>query len=133
MSNFKWRDNHIIKFLELYQSEECIWNIRREDYKNIMREKSYEKIRSGMEIESLTINDIKNKIKSIRTTYKVELNKILKANKSGAGTDDLYKPKLFWFAHADVFLGDVSVARESQSNLMRDIDMYFTHHQLLLT
>lgn len=83
-----------------------------------MREKSYEAIRSGMEIATLTTNDIKTKIKNIRTTYKVELNKIIKSNKSGTGTDDLYKPKLFWFAQADAFLRDVSVPKASQSNLV---------------
>lgn len=70
MSNFKWRDSHIARFLELYQAEECLWNIRSDNYKNItMREKSYEKIRLGMKIEILTLADIKNKIKSIRTNY----------------------------------------------------------------
>lgn len=120
MTNFKWRDNHIPKFLELYQREECLWNVKSEDYKNVtMRAKSYEQIRAGMELDAIiTINDIKNKIKSIRTTYKVELNKLLKANKSGTGTEDVYKPKLFWFAQADVFLRGVSVPRESQSNLV---------------
>lgn len=119
MSNFKWRDDHIPKFLELYQKEECTWNIKIDDYKNVLlRTKSYGNICAGMQIEGLTITDVKNKIKSIRTTYKTELNKILKANKSGAGTDDLYKPKLFWFEQADTFLRSVSVPRESQSNLV---------------
>nr|CAI5825500.1 unnamed protein product [Callosobruchus analis] len=64
------------------------------------------------------IERIKNKIKSIRTTYKLELNSTLKANKSEAGTHDLYKPKLFWFEQADTFWRSVSAAKESQSNLV---------------
>lgn len=126
MANFKWRDNHISKFLELYQREECVWNVKSENYKNLpLRDKSYENIRSGMEIDTLTINDIKNKIKSIRTTYRVELNKLLKANKSGTGTEDVYKPKLFWFAQADAFLRAISVPRESESNLVSNKSTIF--------
>lgn len=40
-----------------------------------------------MEIEALMIKDIKNKIQSMRTTYKVELNILLKANKSATRVD----------------------------------------------
>lgn len=133
---FKWRDYHITKFLELYHAEDCLWNIKCENYKNItLRERSYEKIRVGMDIDSLTLTDIKNKIKSIRTTYKVELNKILKANKSGAGVEDLYKPKLFWFVQADEFLRGVSLPRNSQSNLVSNNFFYvefFTNLSLFL-
>jgi hypothetical protein len=34
------------------------------------------------------------KIKIIKTVYSQELNKTMKSKKSGAGTNDLHKPKL---------------------------------------
>nr|CAH7741711.1 unnamed protein product [Callosobruchus chinensis] len=37
-----------------------------------------------MEIDNLTVKDVKNKIKSIRMTYRFELNSILKASGAGA-------------------------------------------------
>ncbi|KAG0713798.1 hypothetical protein GWK47_015390 [Chionoecetes opilio] len=37
--------------------------------------------------------------------------------KRGAGTDDVYKPKLFWFEKADAFWRKVISGRESSSNL----------------
>jgi len=40
----------------------------------------------------------------------------LKNQKMGAGTDDIYKPKLQWFSAADSFLNSVISGRTSSSN-----------------
>jgi len=50
-----------------------------------------------LNIPDLTPEDVKLKIKSIRSIYSSELAKVLKSEKSGAGRDDIYVPKLFWF------------------------------------
>jgi hypothetical protein len=48
-------------------------------------------------LKGLTADCVRRKIKIIKTAYSQELNKIMKSKKSGAGTNDLYKPKLVWF------------------------------------
>ena len=59
-------------------------------------------------IPGLTQEDVKLKIKSIRSRYSSELAKVLKSEKkSCAGRDDIYVPKLFWFKQADLFLRSV--------------------------
>ena len=63
----------------------------------------------------LTQEDVKLKIKSIRSRYSSELAKVLKYEKSGAGRDDIYVPKLFWFKQADLFLRSVCTPRLSSS------------------
>jgi hypothetical protein len=40
---------------------------------------------------------ILEKLKTVKTVYRPELSTVTKSKKSGAGTDDLYKPKLVWF------------------------------------
>jgi hypothetical protein len=37
------------------------------------------------------------KLRFFSTVYSQELNEIMKSKESGAGTNDLYKPKLVWF------------------------------------
>lgn len=64
---------------------------------------------------SKTIDDLKAKIKTIRTRYASELSKVQNSSRSGAGTDDIYIPKLFWYKQADTFLRSVYVPRKSTS------------------
>jgi hypothetical protein len=68
-----------------------------------------------LNIPDLTQEDVKLKIKSIRSRYSSELAKVLKSEKSGAGRDDIYIPKLFWFKQADLFLRSVCTPRLSSS------------------
>lgn len=119
---FKWRDDYIEKFLDEYRQQECLWKISSNSYKNRdTRDKAYESICSALNLPGLSVNDIKTKIKTIRTNYKCELNKVLKSQKSGAGLTDVYVPWLLWFKKADEFLRGVSVAKNSISNLVSSI------------
>lgn len=54
----------------------------------------------------------------IKATYRGELLKVSESKTSGAGTDDVYVPKLPWFTAADSFLRDVVITRKSTSNLV---------------
>lgn len=115
----KWSDADMDKFLDIYQEQELLWNPKNELYRNNEARKSaLANIIEYMNKPNLTENDLKTKIKNIRTTYKRELTKVLKARKSGAGVDDLYKPVLIWFKKADVFLRVITEARESKTNMV---------------
>lgn len=115
----KWREDVTPLFLDLYKTHECLWNNKSEKYKNrVLREKAMKSLLSELNIPDLSETDIKLKIKSIRTRYMAELNKVLKSEKSGIGRDDIYVPKLFWFSQADSILRPVSVSRNSSSNLV---------------
>jgi hypothetical protein len=61
---------------------------------------------------------LKKKIKNIKDAYRHETNKVKKSMKSGAGAEDVYRPKLNWFYEADCFLRNVMTGRESSSNLV---------------
>jgi hypothetical protein len=113
---FKWREEHTQMILELLSDHECLWNVKSENYRNRnIRERALEEILKQINIPDLTVEDVKLKIKTIRTRYSYELGKILKSEKSGAGRDDIYIPKLFWFKQADVFLRSVCTPRLSSS------------------
>jgi hypothetical protein len=57
-----------------------------------------------LNIPDLTTEDVKLKIKSVRSRYSSELAKVLQYEKSGAGRDDIDIPTLFWLKQADLFI-----------------------------
>ena len=63
---------------------------------------------------TLTVEELKSKIKNIRTTYNREANKVAKLKKSGPGTHDVFKPQLILFSVADRFLKPVIEGRNSR-------------------
>ncbi|XP_047991563.1 uncharacterized protein LOC125230463 [Leguminivora glycinivorella] len=114
MSN-KWNEDETLKFVQLYREHECLWDKRCDAYKNKqMRASALEVLRDGMN-KGLTINDIKAKIKSLRNTYYLELDKIEKSTRSGAG-GNVYKPKAIWFEEYDSFVKPVTVRRKTTNN-----------------
>lgn len=117
--SLKWSESVMMKFLELYQKYDCLWDYRTDKYRNKdARENALGCIVKEMEIPGLTIADMKNKIKSIRTMYKKEHSLFCKSIKSGMGTEELYVPKLFWYKRADLFLNGVTNTRDTSSNLV---------------
>jgi len=81
--------------LEIYQEKEILWNPKLELYRNnAARIAALDEIINSLQKPNLTPNNLKIKIKNIRTTYNRELSKLLKSKKSGAGTNDIYKPAL---------------------------------------
>jgi len=116
--SFAWKDEHMETFLEIYRNLECLWNNKSENYhKTNIREKAYKTLHSELNLPQLSVNDIRAKIKTIRIRYCSELAKIRKYEKSGAGSNDMYVPRLFWFKQADSFLRDVFTPKDSSSNM----------------
>ena len=110
----------IVAFLEAYQKYESLWDASSPNYlKKDYKCESLRNLLNDLLGEGLNVNEqqLKNKIKSIRDTYRNELKKVQKSKKSGIGGGDVYKPKLAWFAAAD-FLRNVFLGRESSSNLV---------------
>lgn len=114
MNKKKWKSETIIQFLELYEQVPCLWEVHSGMYKNKdARENGYLQIARLMNIEGFGSSDVKAKIRSIRNTYTLKLGKIEKSKKSGAGTDNLYRPKLPWFKTADRILHHVVQIRDT--------------------
>ncbi|KAF5304812.1 hypothetical protein FQR65_LT07829 [Abscondita terminalis] len=51
-----------------------------------------------------TIEELRQKIRSIRCTYNQEVDKVKKSMGTGTGVSDVYTPKIVWFSLADSFL-----------------------------
>ena len=104
----KWKDEHTPVILNMMRGRQCLWKPKLTEYKEkSKRDKALEDIVQELNLNNLTVEGLKLKIKSIRKRYSTELVKIRKSERSGAGTDDIYVIKLFWFAEADNFLRTV--------------------------
>jgi hypothetical protein len=123
MSAPRWTIGEIMKFLELYETYELLWNIRHHDYLNKnKRELSFEKLVLELRehgFENIGVELVRKKFKA-----RQELAIITKSKKTGAGTDDVYRPKLAWFEKADSFLRGVTATRTSTSTLVSIFNTY---------
>jgi plasmid replication initiation protein len=117
-----WSSKDVVRFLDVYEESEGLWNIRHSDYKNKIKRDSAmlklmdELLKRNVPVESVEV--LRKKIKSIKNVYRQELKKIEKSKKNGAGADDVYQPKLAWFKRADIFLKNVTSSRTTTSNLV---------------
>ncbi|KAK9727948.1 Alcohol dehydrogenase transcription factor Myb/SANT-like [Popillia japonica] len=117
---FKWKDDHTPLILSLMKDRQCLWNTKAETRKNkVYRENALKEIVKELNIQDVTVEDIKLKIKTIRTRYSSELTKVNKSVKCGTGSDDVYVPKLFWYKQADTFLHAVCIPRSSTGTALK--------------
>jgi hypothetical protein len=106
-----------MKFIKLYQEEDCLWNARLLDYKNKdSRSLALERIATAMNLDGFDVSDVKYKIKNIRSSYCQELKKIQFSQASGASPEDVYKPTVVWFNTLHSFLKSFVFQRERPPN-----------------
>lgn len=115
----KLSDRETVRFVELYESEECLWNIRSNDYKNKdARDSAIDRIVKNLGIPGYTSEDVLKKINNIRSSYLQEINKIKSSTSTGCDSDSVYVPRVAWFDIANRFLPSVIKTRTTYSNLV---------------
>ena len=61
---FRWRDDHTQLVLDLLLNQECLWNVKSENYRNrTIRDKVLEEMVKQLNIPDLTHEDVELKIK----------------------------------------------------------------------
>jgi hypothetical protein len=67
---FKWRDDHTQLVFDLLSNQECLWNVKSENYRNRnIRDKALEEMAKELNIPDLTADDVELKNKAIRSRY----------------------------------------------------------------
>lgn len=116
-SNLKWGSDKTLLFLEIFKQYTMLWDVTNENYlKRDKRREAFIDLAAELEGEGfgqIPIESLRSKIKSIKDSYRFELNKVKKSLKNGAGPEDVHKPKLCWFDAADSFWGSVVNGGES--------------------
>ncbi|KAG5895827.1 hypothetical protein JTB14_028531 [Gonioctena quinquepunctata] len=108
-------------FIAMYRNETCLWKIKCKDYHNRdLKRSAYNKLISNLrEIDPQADKEaVVKKINNIKSTYKKEQKKVA-GSKSGAGTSEIYSPKL-WYYPLLAFLNEQEEPRSSRSNIIDD-------------
>jgi hypothetical protein len=116
----RWNEEMTFKFMQLYREHENLWNVFNKDYRNRdVRSASMKAIVEDMNVPNFTVKDVPKKIKSLRSTYYLELGKIEKSKASGGGVDFVYKPSVAWFSEMDRIMKITNLKeKETSSNLV---------------
>lgn len=110
---YRWGPLDTEEFVKLYLCQIGLWNMDHEDYKcHQKRIEAYKVMIKGMEkyTPNLTINDVRKKIKNLRSTYSQELHKIMN---NSLDPDHIYEPTIPWFAEMDKCLNGIIFRRNT--------------------
>ncbi|BES95822.1 Alcohol dehydrogenase transcription factor Myb/SANT-like [Nesidiocoris tenuis] len=115
MSLKKWGDKQNMKFVNAYKSKECLWNQFSPLYNNkLAREAAVLEISAEMNLDNFGVHEVKAKIKSLRGTYHLELEKQKKSEQSGAA--EVYVPKVKWFNVMKEIVSKGTIKKEPANN-----------------
>ncbi|KAJ3635599.1 hypothetical protein MTP99_008495 [Tenebrio molitor] len=112
-------------FIKIYESEPCLWQVKSKIYHDrVKKEAAYARlIEKFKTIEPTTACkfSVLKKINNIRSAYRKERKKVKASQESGAGTEEVYEPKL-WYFKLLRFLDDQDTPQSSRSNIGSDED-----------
>ncbi|KAK3862833.1 hypothetical protein Pcinc_031336 [Petrolisthes cinctipes] len=105
-------------FIDMYRDNPTLWKLKSKDYsdrekKNCAYEVLVEKLKERD--VNATKDTVKKKINNLRSAFRKELKKVARSKKSGAGTDKIYTPTL-WYYNDLLFLKDHQVPRLTSSD-----------------
>lgn len=118
----QWNRDFLLEFIELYRSFPCVWKVKSAEYHDrIKKNKAYEALLvKYKEVDADgTVKSVKQKIDSLRGAFRKELKKVKESLKSGTGSDDTYKPHL-WYYDNLLFLTDHETTRPGVGNVEDD-------------
>lgn len=116
---FKWNRDLIEKLITLVEENNCIYNVKSKEYLDRNKKaEAYNNILKEMQTveSSITLEEIKRRWKNLRTQFSQEQRKLKQSKKSGAGSVDIYAPKLWCFQQLHFLQTHIDV-RESINNI----------------
>ncbi|CAG4950754.1 unnamed protein product [Colias eurytheme] len=112
MSQLKLTKEETLKLVELYKINDCLWNVKNKYYRNKeARINALQNIVDEMQLTGFNIKDVQTKIKCLRSTYYLELDKIEKSERLN-DEENVYVPKIEWFNEMHSFIYDVTLKRK---------------------
>ncbi|MCL4130342.1 UNVERIFIED_CONTAM: hypothetical protein GTU68_064100 [Idotea baltica] len=107
------------EFIEIYKENPCLWKIKSKEYSDrVKKNAAYDLL-----VEKLKEKDanatrelVTKKINNMRSSFRKECKKVSSSMKSGAGSDDVYIPNL-WYYDLLVFLKNQEIPRTSVSSM----------------
>ncbi|KAG7160674.1 putative Alcohol dehydrogenase transcription factor Myb/SANT-like and antistasin family-like protein, partial [Homarus americanus] len=122
----KWSADTITRFLEEYMKHPCLWDSSNEYHKNRdARITAEREILKELNMENVDVKVFRNKIKNIRNTYRLEVQKVNTNKKSEHGREVFYTTKLTWFPLADQFLKKTLEYRDTHPSLRSSVSYHY--------
>lgn len=115
--------NFLPRFIEAYRNHQCLWRIKSKEYSNKqLKDTAYEELvdLTKQAVPDCDLEFVKKKIDLIRGSFRREHKKVQTSMTSGAGTESVYTPKL-WYYKLLLFLSEQDEVQESKGNLTADI------------
>ncbi|XP_014600572.1 PREDICTED: uncharacterized protein LOC106784996 [Polistes canadensis] len=128
--NHPMANDRIVKFIQLYRSCECLWNVSSKDYgSKLSRNAAFDTISRKMQIPSLGPREVARKIKNLKSAYQQEVKKIEEKSVMGV----VYRPSAIWFDLLDEFLqkSEKSVEHNRRLNDYQSTDRSKTNQQIV--
>nr|XP_036226989.1 uncharacterized protein LOC106616832 isoform X2 [Bactrocera oleae] len=101
-----WRQAEIFDLISMYRESECLWNCLNPEYKDLdLKKNAWREIANFF---GRNVEDVKKKIKNLRTSYVIEKKKV--ERKKTESEDSLYEPRLFYYDEM-TFLDPVVILR----------------------
>ena len=121
MGKIHWSREATLNLIELYKQLPCLWDVKADIYRDREeRASAYNKIVRDLKIDNLTVEEVKRKLGLLRNQHRREMRLITRSMKSGAGKEQVYTPKLWYFDMLS-FLNSGDVIRRSVSSLDEDL------------
>jgi|UniRef100_A0A2S2QAP1 hypothetical protein len=122
----KFNDNETTRFLELYSMEKVLYDPALDAYRDRdLRAAAANRISHELNIPGFGPREVIVKFKNLRSSYCQELKKISDSIRSRKDTDDIYKPKVFWFNQMNSFIHPFVQQRSTQSKSVINIMINF--------
>ena len=114
-SEYQWTDSNVRVLIYMWQQEECLYNTQYKVYHNsTKRSRAIERISVKIHVPAKEVT--KNMV-GLRSYYGQFKQKVNSSKKSGAGTDEMFKPQWPFYNDMDSFLKDFASPRPTESNL----------------
>ena len=107
------------EIIKIYKKHSCLWKVKSSEYLDrVAKEKAWpELIETFNEVgKSVTRDVVIKKMNSLKTSWRKEAKKVRSSIKSGAGEDEVYQPKLWYFDQLR-FIEDQELPRYSISTM----------------
>ncbi|RVE47900.1 hypothetical protein evm_007414 [Chilo suppressalis] len=116
----EWTNENVITFLQLLETEPCLWDQRIKNFKNrTAQNNAWQRIIKLLPFKVST-EELKKKKESLIGYYRTHLHKFKKSLKSGASDDDVYTTNWFAYETMDSFLREVYESNRTSSTEIND-------------
>lgn len=109
----------VTDFIALYKSLPCLWKIKSKEYTNRnLKNEAHNKLVDFCKSINPAANRefVIKRIQSFRGSFRKELRKVAASKRSGAGTEEIYEPTL-WYFNLLLFTLDQEQPTPSLSNM----------------